>query len=56
MWSLQCVVEVENMVRLNESISSDTESEAIMEIISEIDDRDELLCTGYACGADATFI
>jgi len=44
-------------IKLNKSILEQLENdEQLEQVLSELDEREELLCTGYACGADATFI
>lgn len=44
-------------IKLNKSIYEELENEAELDkVLSELEERDELLCTGYACGADASFI
>lgn len=44
-------------IELNQSILEQSENEEKWEeVFSELEERDELLCTGFACGADATFI
>lgn len=44
-------------IELNKSIIDDENSkENFQEILAEIQERDEFLCTGYVCGTDATFI
>lgn len=43
--------------KLNKSVSEMLENEEEFEkVLSELEERDELLCTGFVCGADATFI
>lgn len=45
----------DELCSLNTSLSPDLEgaSMSIEDVISEMEERDEMFCCGYACGADA---
>ena len=45
------------IIRMNKQLPEDVRdlNEAI-EDLSELNERDELVCTGYACGADVGFM
>ncbi|MFR4351306.1 MAG: hypothetical protein ACLT3H_06490 [Roseburia sp.] len=44
-------------IKLNKSIYEILEKEEELDkVLSELEERDELLCTGFVCGVDATFI
>lgn len=44
-------------IKLNKSISEQLENEEQLDkVLFELEERDELLCTGFICVADATFI